>query len=118
MRVDIYTKIVLTAIAVMLGMLVLRPAVAPVPVQAQADYDYLFVEPGTTIVRNPNGQASYQGKVFIDRRNGDVYGFPTDTNAPYPFTTTTSQPPATKPIYLGRFEFSAMEEAKAKALKY
>jgi hypothetical protein len=117
MRIDIYTKVVLTVIAVLLGMLVLKPAVSPAPVQAQADYSDIFIEPATTVVRAPDGTGTYQGKVVIDRRNGDVYGFPTDTNAPYPFTTTTSQPPVSKPIYLGQFDFSAMGAAKAKALR-
>ena len=106
MRVDLYTKCVLTAIAVWLGVMALRPVTHPAPVLAAADYAYLYAEPGVTAIRKPDGTEQVQGKVFIDMRTGDVWGFPTLSGAPYPVDPTSSQPPVSTPIYLGRFDFS------------
>jgi hypothetical protein len=106
---DRYTKAVLTTIAILLGILALRPAADPPSVGAQSDYSSFFIEPGTTILRNLDGRGEVQGKVVIDRRNGDIWGFPTRTSAPYPVVVTSSEPPISKPMYLGRFDFSAMK---------
>ena len=112
-RVDLYTKAVLTAIAILLGILVLRPVGEPGSVQAQGeDYSRLYVEPGTTILRSPDGSGQGQGKVVIDRANGDVWGFPTASSAPFPVDVTSQQPPVSKPVYLGRFDFSAMKRTR------
>lgn len=108
-RIDLYTKLTLTAIAVFLGVLALRPAADPPTVAAQSNPPYLYVEPSTTPLRNLDGTIDTQGKVVIDLRNGDVWGFPTLSLAPYPVDVTKSTPPVSKPIYLGRFDFSAMK---------
>jgi hypothetical protein len=104
-----YLKAVLTAIAVLLGILVLRPATDPPHVQAQSEYDYLYIEPGTTMLRKTDGSGQVLGKVVIDRRTGDVWGFPTSTNAPYPVVVTSHEPPVSKPMYLGKFDFAAIK---------
>ncbi len=106
MRVDVYTKAVLTVIAVLLWIAVLRPAANPPTVQAQSDQPYLYVEPGTTVLRKPDGSARMEGKVVIDLRTGGIWGYPTLSNAPYPIDTTKSKPPVSEPMYLGRFDFS------------
>ena len=107
MRIDLYTKFVLTAIAVLLGVIALRPVVHPGPVSAAAsDYSYMYVEPRVTAIRKPDGTEQVQGKVFIDMRNGDVWGFPTLSGAPYPVDTTRTVPPVSSPIYLGRFDLA------------
>ena len=109
MRIDLYTKCVLTGIAVTLGVVALRPALFPAPVAAaSADYSYLYVEPRVTTLRRPDGGEQVQGKVFIDMRNGDVWGFPTLSGAPYPVDLTNPQPPVSMPMYLGKFDFSKM----------
>ena len=109
MRIDLYTKVVLTTIALLLGVLALRPVVNPVSVQAQADAPSLYIEPGIIALQNPNGTpvgTAGEGKMVIDLRTGDVWGFlrivatgPIDIN----------KPPMSKPAYLGRFDFSAMK---------
>ena len=104
-----YTKCVLTVIAILLLILVLPPAVHPPVASAQSDYSYLYVEPRTTILRKPDGSAQMQGKVVIDMRNGNVWGFPTLSSAPYPVDTTKPQPPVSSPMYLGKFDFSKIE---------
>ena len=110
MRTDLYTKIILTAIAILLAMAVSRPILDAPAVLAESNYSHLYVEPGTTILRTPDGRSQVQGKVMIDRRTGDVWGFPTQSSAPYPVLITTHEPPLSKPLYLGRFDFSAMKK--------
>jgi hypothetical protein len=46
------------------------------------------------------------GKVVIDMRNGDIWGFPTLVQGPYPIDTASSKPPTSRPMYLGKFLFS------------
>jgi hypothetical protein len=111
MRTDLYTRCALTVIALLLGVIALRPAVQPVAVQAQADYSRYYVEPGTTAVRKPDGTQQEQGKVVIDLKNGDIWGFPTLSGTPYPVDPTRSKPPVSSPIYLGQFDFSKMNRS-------
>ena len=107
---NLYSKVMLTAIAVFLGVLALHPFVAPQPVSAQsgADSPDLYIEPGTTVIRKPDGSAQMQGKVVIDLRTGDIWGFPTIDRVPYPVDWTKSTPPVSPPMYLGKFDFSKM----------
>jgi hypothetical protein len=49
----------------------------PVSVRAQSDARDLFIEPGTTLIRDPDTGVQVQGKIVIDRRSGEVWGFPT-----------------------------------------
>jgi len=108
MHLDLYSKCVLTAIALLLAVIALRPVARPNVVSAASDYSYLYVEPRTTMLRNPDGTQQLQGKVVIDMRNGDIWGFPTLSGAPYPIDTTRSEPPVSTPMYLGKFDFSKM----------
>src|SRR5690242_15576481 len=101
----LYIKCVLTAIAVLLLILVLQPAIHPPVASAQADFSFLYIEPRTTILRKPDGSAQMQGRVVIDMRNGNVWGFPTLTSAPYPVDVTKPQAPVSYPMYLGKFAF-------------
>ncbi|HJT88102.1 MAG TPA: hypothetical protein VJ732_09605 [Bryobacteraceae bacterium] len=106
----IYMNVVLTAIAVFLGILAFRPAVAPAPVAAQSsDHFPAYIEPGVTSLRKPDGTQQVQGKVVVDLRNGNIWGFPTLSGAPYPVDMTTPKPPVSKPMYLGRFDLEAMD---------
>jgi hypothetical protein len=108
-RIDLFTKFVLTAIAVLLAVLAVRPGGDLPSVQAQSDYSHLYVEPGTTIVRTPDGRGQVQGKVVINLRNGEAWGFPTASSAPYPVYLSSNQPPVSKPVYLGQFDFASMK---------
>jgi hypothetical protein len=110
MILDRFTKVMLVIIAVLLGVVVFRPVVQPAPVRAQADDGYpFFVEPGYTMLRKPDGTAQMYGKMIIDMRNGDVWGFPTLSQGPYPVDTAKTTPPKSYPMYLGKFMF---EDAK------
>jgi len=104
---DRVAKTILVVIAVLLGILVFRPMLQPAPVLAQGDSAYPFhVEPGYTQIRKPDGSAQMYGKVVIDMRSGDIWGFPTLTQGPYPIDATSPKPPKSHPMYLGKFLFS------------
>ena len=109
MRIDLYTKAVLTTIALLLGVLALRPVVNPVSVQAQSDAPSLYIEPGIIPIQSPGGTPvgiPQEGKMVIDLRTGDVWGFPRIvTSGPIDI----NKPPLSKPVYLGRFDLSAMK---------
>lgn len=110
MKLDNLTRGLLLIIAILLGMLVFRPMVQPVAVRAQAEDGYPFyVEPGYTTIRKPDGTAQMLGKVVVDMRNGDVWGFPTLSQSPYPIDSSQTKPPKSYPMYLGKFMF---EDAK------
>ena len=109
---DAYTRVILTVIAVLLGIVAFRPLARPAPVQAQSDVSRYYIEPGTLTVRRPDGTQQVDGKMVVDLRNGDVWGFPTTLGSPYPIDPTRSQPPVSTPIYLGRFDFSKMTDAE------
>jgi hypothetical protein len=104
MTLDRFTKITLVLIALFLGILAFRPIAQPSPVRAQAEEGYpFFVEPGYTMLRKPDGTAQVYGKMIIDMRNGDIWGFPTLTTSPYPIDSSQTKPPKSSPIYLGKF---------------
>jgi hypothetical protein len=112
-RPDLYTKIVLTVIAIWLGFLALRPAVNPAPVQAQSGNSSLYIEPGTVTLRKPDGSSMGEGKLVVDLKTGEIWGFPTYmTGAPYPIDVTSQKPATSKPVYLGRYDFDAMKQAQ------
>jgi hypothetical protein len=83
--------------------------VAPV-VQAQRSTYPIYIEPGVTMLRAPDGSRQVLGKVFIDLRNGDVWGFPTTVQQPFPIDVTQQKPPTSTPFRLGRFDLSTMEQ--------
>lgn len=110
---EIYTQAILTVIAIMLAVIALRPAMNPSPVAAQQpEAAYLYIEPRTTTLRKPDGTAQMEGKVVINMRTGDIWGFPTLTSAPYPIDTTKTEPPVSEPMYLGRFDFAKMQRPR------
>ncbi len=110
--IDRYTKGILTVIAFLLALVALQPAIHPAVTSAQGGYGYpyLYVEPGTTQLRSPDGNRRVEGKVVIDMRNGDIWGFPTASSVPYPVDTTEKEPPVSLPMYLGRFGFSRIPQ--------
>ena len=112
MAIDRFTKAILAVIAVFLGILVFRPMFQPAPVRAQVEeggYPF-FVEPGYTTIRKPDGTAQMYGKMVIDMRNGDIWGFPTLTTSPYPIDSAQTKPPKSYPMYMGKFMFSEVTQ--------
>jgi len=104
----LYDRLILTAIALFLGILALRPLAKPEVASAQAAYEYLYFEPGTMSLRAPDGSRQVEGKMAIDLRNGNIWGFPTLSSSPYPIDATHNEPPVSAPFYLGRFDLSKL----------
>ena len=104
-RVLILTLLVLIAD---LTKLVWNPL--PVAVQAQSSTRSIYIEPGVTMLRAPDGSRQVLGKVVVDLRNGNVWGFPTTTQQPYPIDVTQQTPPKSTPFRLARFDLSAMDQ--------
>ncbi len=79
------------------------------PAFAQSGSDEsLYIEPGVRMLRAPDGSRQVLGKVVVDLRTGNVWGFPTTVDQPYPVDISTQQPPTSKPFMLGRFDFGGM----------
>jgi hypothetical protein len=112
MQSDRSVKSLLLVIALLLGVIAARPYVAPASVSAQSVEPPMFVEPGTTMLRMPEGRGQVLGKVVIDMRNGNVWGFPTLSREPYPAAGPSSNVPTSHPFLLGKFELSEMENQK------
>ena len=109
MKPDNFVKIALSLIAVFLGLIALRPFFDPPASHAQASDSDFYIEPGVHSLRAPDGSREQLGKVVVDLRNGNVWGFPTGVNAPYPIVTTQTSPQVSRPFLLARFELSAMK---------
>jgi len=111
MRIDLYTKVILAAIALLLGAIAFRPLANPAPALAQASSRGLYIEPGTYMMRSPDGMSQQLGKVVMDLHTGKVWGFPTGSSQPYPIQTNgNTQLPVSTPFLLGRFDLDAMSK--------
>ncbi len=66
MRSDRSVKCLLLVIALLLGVIAVRPYVAPPAVSAQsAEPSPFFIEPGVTMLRAPDASRQVLGKVMI-----------------------------------------------------
>jgi hypothetical protein len=93
----------LAVIAAALMLIALRPYVQPQPVAAQSgNADPIYVEPGVFMLRQPEG-GQVLGKVTVNLRTGNVWGFPTGGPDPYPMSLMDSKPQVSHAIPLGRF---------------
>jgi hypothetical protein len=78
MRKDALTNIVLSLIAIALISIAARPDVDPRPVRAQAISEHEFyIEPGVQMLRARDGSKQVYGRVIVELRRGDIWGFPT-----------------------------------------
>jgi hypothetical protein len=109
MKLDTFTKTALAAIAVFLGVIALRPFLDPPASLAQGNGSDLYIEPGVHSLRAPDGSRNVMGKVVVDLRVGNIWGFPTGTNAPYPIVSSETEPPVSRPFLLGRFDLAAIK---------
>jgi hypothetical protein len=105
-----YIRFILAAIAILLAVLVIRQYTTPSVVRAQS-YG-VYVEPGYTMIRSPDGLTQVKGKIVINLNNGEIWGFPTRVDGPYPVDIGGNKPPVSKPIYLGIFDLSAMHRGR------
>lgn len=101
---------VLTAIACVACLIYVRDLWKPAAAHAQAPTAAsLYIEPGVTNVITPDGNRRFLGKIAIDLRNGNVWALPTLQASPYPRDHTTSTPPTVEPVFLGRYNLSAID---------
>ncbi len=108
MKPDPFVRTLLIVITVFLGLMALRPVVAPEKAQAESAQKFdFYIEPGTTMLRAPDSSRQVTGKVVVDLRSGKIWGFPTLGPQPYPTDAAKSEPPVSDPIYLGRYNFAA-----------
>jgi hypothetical protein len=109
MKLNVFTQAVLVLIALFLGTIVVLQFVAPTVAKAQSPDVYLFyIEPGTRMLRAPDNGRQVLGKVVVDLRNGNIWGFPTLTQEPYPIDATgNTKAPTSHPFLLGKFDFAA-----------
>ena len=98
------THILLAIIAVALTTVAIRPLVHPERAAAQVmgNEDPFYVEPGVYMLRVPTG-GQVLGKVMVNLRTGNVWGFPTTSNDPYPMSPIENKQQVSHPIPLGRF---------------
>ena len=110
MKADRQIKALLLAIAIFLALIAVRPYVAQTAAHADSTVGYpVFVEPGVTMLRAPDRSKQLLGKVVVDLRNGNVWGFPTLQQDPYPSSGTTSKPQTSHPFLLGTYALADMD---------
>jgi hypothetical protein len=98
------TNLFLLVIAIALVAIAGRSYVEPVRVEAQSSASRSFyVEPGVQMLKRPDGSGQVYGKVFVDLRNGNIWGFPTGSLDPYPSHPINNKPAVSRPFLLGRF---------------
>ena len=118
MKLGYLSKVALIVITALLAMHIFHEFSAPRAAHAQSSVSPypVYIEPGVTMLRAPNGSRQVLGKVVVDLRNGNVWGFPTNAASPYPADTrnivsaSSVEVPVSTPISLGKFDFSKMLE--------
>jgi hypothetical protein len=107
---NVLIRVVLIFVAGFLVLAGLQRAINS-PVEAQSPSTSLYIEPGTIIIRAPDtGGTIGEGKMVIDLKTGNIWGFPTNvTGSPYPIDPIKGKPAVSKPVYLGRLDFSEMK---------
>src|ERR1700723_4625537 len=106
MKENLVTKFLLLIIAISLAAIAIRPYLAPQTARAESQTPYpLYFEPGTQMLRAPDGSRQVYGRVVVDMRTGKIWGFPTITPDTYPVNAVDSKPPVSRPFFLGRFAF-------------
>lgn len=109
MNIDRFTRCILTLIALFLGIIALRPWFQSATVEARDSYSSsengfsVFVEPGVTTLHASDGSKHVIGKVVVDLKTGNIWGFQTTNDLPY------ARGGIARPIYLGKYDFAAME---------
>jgi hypothetical protein len=98
------TEGLLSLIAITMVAIAIRSYIQPLPAHAGGGDVYpLYIEPGTQMLRAPDGSKQVYGRVMVDMRNGEVWGFPTNTTDTYPANPLDSKPAVSHPFPLGRF---------------
>jgi hypothetical protein len=111
MRIPTLTEILLSLIAIALTAIAIKGYARPETAHADSAEIYpLFIEPGTQMLKAPDGSKQVYGRVMIDMRNGKVWGFPTTGTDTYPTNAMDTKPQVSHPFVLGRFAFEDTEK--------
>ena len=106
MRRENLTIVLLSIIAVALVAIAMEPIFVPHPAEAQSGAPYPFyIEPGSEMLRAPDGSKQVYGKVVVDLSTGKIWGFPTNAPQSYPSAGMQNKPPTSRPFELGKFAF-------------
>lgn len=108
MKLRLIDRVAVFLALIFLGLIALHPLFAPAPARADSAGPRYYIEPGITMLSSPDRTKQVQGKMVIDLNNGNIWGFPTSPDVPYPYDAIKAQPATSVPIYLGKFDFSAM----------
>ncbi len=112
MKLSLPDRCLLLLIAFFLGAIALRPFFQPEVARAQTQNTRIYFEPGTHLIVAPDKSVQVVGKVAIDLSNGNVWGFPTLSDLPYPVPDdpVKNTQPVSTPIYLGRFDLARLSK--------
>jgi hypothetical protein len=105
MRRQDLTLALLFVIAIALLAIAVQPLFTPRKAEAQSTVYPFYIEPGSELLRAPDGSMQVYGKVVVDMRTGKVWGFPTNAPQSYPSSGLQNKPPVSRPFELGRFAF-------------
>jgi hypothetical protein len=103
-------KFELACVIILLAFVAIRPLLHPEVSHAQSltSSKSVYIEPGVTMLRAPDGSRQVLGKVLIDLTTGNVWGLPTTVQEPYPVDVMKSKPPTSVPFLLGKFDLSVL----------
>ena len=104
------TNFLLLLIAICLAGMAAAPYLRPPVARADASPYPFYFEPGTQMLRAPDGSKQVLGRVVVDMRNGKVWGFPTTSTDTYPTNAMDSKPAVSHPFVLGRFAFEEADK--------
>ncbi|MFZ0960934.1 MAG: hypothetical protein WAO35_08510 [Terriglobia bacterium] len=109
MKIDGFVKFLLLVIAIFLGIIALRPYVAPPRVEAQSTGAYypMYIEHGFVWLPSPKG-GSVAGRLVLDLRTGNIWGFPGFTQDT--FEILDKKLPTSHPVLLGKWELADMDK--------
>ena len=109
MKLNLFDRTALALVTVFLGILALRPMHTPEAVRAQGVTDHLYIEPGVHPLLSPDKSRQTEGKIMVDLTTGNIWGFPTGPDTPYPIDRIKTQPATSSPIYLGKYDLTGMQ---------
>jgi hypothetical protein len=110
MKIDGFVKFLLVVIVILLGIIVLRPYVAPPVVEAQVGGAYypMYISRDVVWLPSPKGGPLVAGRVAIDMRNGNIWGFPGFTQDTFEILDKVL--PTSHPILLGKWALADMDK--------
>ena len=91
MRRENLTVFLLLIIAIALVAIAVQPIFTPPAAEAQSSVYPFYIEPGSEMLRSPDGTSQVFGKVVVDMRNGKDLGLPDQCSTVLPFQRTTEQ---------------------------